>query len=145
MLSVFTLWTFQLPVYESNLKRHLNVDYISLRWYDIPELLFPIKICSHNEWVIASKYLCHRYLGTVPLVVVITPSFMRLWLITVSVTRVTRRILLVEQEMLTLPEHLSSVHNVKTESISYVLNRPSLSISGKSEVAIKTFQWHMQY
>ena len=108
MLSVFTLWTFKLPVYESNFKRHLNVDYISLRWYDIPELLFPIKICSHNEWVIASKYLCHRYLETVPLVVVITPSFMRWWLITVSVTRVTRRILLVEQEMLTLPEHLSS-------------------------------------
>ena len=35
-------------------------------------------------------------------------SFPRSWLITGFVTRLTRRVSLVEQELLTLPEHLSS-------------------------------------
>ena len=47
----------------------------------------------------------HRY---VPLVVSTSRSFPHLWLITGFVTRVTRRVPLVEQELLTLPEHLSS-------------------------------------
>jgi len=44
----------------------------------------------------------------VPLVVNISWSFPHSRLITGFVTRLTRRVLLVEQEMLTLPEHLSS-------------------------------------
>jgi hypothetical protein len=46
----------------------------------------------------------HRY---VPLVVNTSRSFPRSWLITGFVTRLTRRVSLVEQELLTLPEHLS--------------------------------------
>jgi hypothetical protein len=46
--------------------------------------------------------------GYVPLVVNTSRSFPRSWLITGFVTRLTRRVSLVEQELLTLPEHLSS-------------------------------------
>ena len=35
-------------------------------------------------------------------------TFPRSWLITEFVTRITRRLSLVEQELLTIPEHLSS-------------------------------------
>jgi len=47
----------------------------------------------------------HRY---IPLVVSTSQSFSHSWLITRFVTRLTRRVPLVEQELLTLPEHLSS-------------------------------------
>jgi len=47
--------------------------------------------------------------GYVPLVVNTSRSFPHSWLITGFVTRLTRRVPLVEQEMLTLPEHLSSL------------------------------------
>jgi hypothetical protein len=46
--------------------------------------------------------------GYVPLVVSTSRSFPHSWLITGFVTRSTRRVSLVEQELLTLPEHLSS-------------------------------------
>ena len=46
--------------------------------------------------------------GYVPLVVSTSRSFPRSWLITGFVTRLTRRVSLVDQELLTLPEHLSS-------------------------------------
>jgi hypothetical protein len=46
--------------------------------------------------------------GYVPLVVNTSRSFPHSWLITGFVTRLTRRVPLVEQELLTLPEHLSS-------------------------------------
>ena len=46
--------------------------------------------------------------GYVPLVVNTSRSFPRSWLITGFVTRLTRRVSLVEQELFTLPEHLSS-------------------------------------
>jgi len=44
----------------------------------------------------------------VPLVVNTSWSFPHSWLITEFVTRLTRQVPLVEQELLTLPEHLSS-------------------------------------
>ena len=47
----------------------------------------------------------HRY---VPLIVNTSRSFPHSWFITGFVTRLTRRVSLVEQELLTLPEHLSS-------------------------------------
>jgi hypothetical protein len=46
--------------------------------------------------------------GYVPLVVNTSRSFPHLWLITGFVTRLTRQMSLVEQELFTLPEHLSS-------------------------------------
>ena len=46
--------------------------------------------------------------GYVPLVVNTSRSFPRSWLISGFVTRLTRRVSLVEQELLTFPEHLSS-------------------------------------
>jgi hypothetical protein len=48
----------------------------------------------------------HEY---VPLVVNTSLSIPHSWLITGFVTRLTRRVSLVEQELLTLPEHLSSL------------------------------------
>jgi hypothetical protein len=46
--------------------------------------------------------------GYVPLVVNTSRFFPRSWLITGFVTRLTRKVSLVEQELLTLPEHLNS-------------------------------------
>jgi hypothetical protein len=46
--------------------------------------------------------------GYVPFVVITFRSFPHSWLITGFLTRLTRRVPLVEQELLTLPEHLSS-------------------------------------
>jgi hypothetical protein len=46
--------------------------------------------------------------GYLPLVVNTSRSFPRSWIITGVVTRIMRRVYLVEQELLTLPEHLSS-------------------------------------
>jgi hypothetical protein len=46
--------------------------------------------------------------GYVPLVVSTSRSFSHSWLITGFVTRLTRRVPLVEKELLTLPENLSS-------------------------------------
>ena len=62
--------------------------------------------CHHFEnvpvvtmtWLTAMEYLCHKW----------PRSFPHSRLITGFVTRLTRRVSLVEQELLTLPEHLSS-------------------------------------
>ena len=58
-------------------------------------------------WLSAIEYLC-EYHGYVPLVVNTSRSFPRSWLISGFVARLTRRASLVEQELLTIPEHLSS-------------------------------------
>jgi hypothetical protein len=57
---------------------------------------------------VASLLAAILYLIYVPLVVNTSRSFPHLRLITGFVTRLTRRLPLVEQELLTLPEHLSS-------------------------------------
>jgi hypothetical protein len=54
-------------------------------------------------WNIANDH------GYVPLVVNTSRSFPHLWLIAGFVTRLTRRVSLVEQELLTPPEHMSSL------------------------------------
>ena len=41
MISIFPLWTFHL--YVATFQQHLHMEYISLRWYDIPELVVPIR------------------------------------------------------------------------------------------------------
>jgi hypothetical protein len=56
-------------------------------------------------WLTVMEYLCHEY---VPLVVSTSRSFPHSCLITVFVARLTRRVPLVEQELLPFPEHLSS-------------------------------------
>ena len=57
-------------------------------------------------WLTAMEYLCHKWY--VPLLVNTSRSLPHSWLITGFVTRLTRRVPLVDQELLTLPEHLSS-------------------------------------
>jgi hypothetical protein len=57
-------------------------------------------------WLTAMEYLCHKWY--VPLLVNTSRSLPHSWLITGFVTRLTRRVPLVDQELLTLPKHLSS-------------------------------------
>jgi hypothetical protein len=59
-----------------------------------------------TTWLTVMEYLSHH--GYVPLVINTSRSFPHSWLITGCVTRLTRRVSLVEQELPTLPEHLSS-------------------------------------
>jgi hypothetical protein len=80
MISIFPLSTFHL--YVATFQQHLQMEYISLSWYDIPDVL---------------------------LVVSTSRSFRYSWLISGCVTRLTQRVPLVEQELLTLPEHRSSL------------------------------------
>jgi hypothetical protein len=54
------------------------------------------------------QHLCHKWPRICCTFVNTSWSFPHSWLITRIVTRVTRRAPLVEQELLTLPEHLSS-------------------------------------
>jgi hypothetical protein len=42
MISIFPLWPFHL--YVATFQQHLHMEYTSLRWYDIPELVMPIRI-----------------------------------------------------------------------------------------------------
>jgi hypothetical protein len=42
MMSIFPLWTFH--SYVATFQQHLHMEYASLSWYDIPELVVPIKI-----------------------------------------------------------------------------------------------------
>jgi hypothetical protein len=42
MISIFPLWTFL--SYVATFQQHLHMEYISLRWYDIPELVVHIRI-----------------------------------------------------------------------------------------------------
>ena len=121
--SIFPLWTFQLNV--ATFQQHLHMEYISLGWYSRAcgsyqyflgrWLLLTRKLLNQGLlFVITSKVLplcniCvtndHEY---VPLVVNTSRTFSRSWLITGFVSRVARRVPLVEQELPTLLEHLSS-------------------------------------
>ena len=62
----------------------------------LPRLGWPLCVCVTND---------HEY---VPLDVNTSRSVPRSWLVTEFVTRLTRQVSLAEQELLTLPEHLSS-------------------------------------
>jgi hypothetical protein len=42
MISTFPLWTFHLYVATS--QQHLHMEYISVSWSDIPEIVIPIMI-----------------------------------------------------------------------------------------------------
>jgi hypothetical protein len=54
-------------------------------------------------WLTVIEYLCHKW----PRICFTSWSFPRSWLITGFVTRLTWRVSLVEQELLTLPKHPS--------------------------------------
>ena len=79
-------------------------------------LLFTCKLLNQSFIVLkvsTSKALrCHHThsdLGNVPFIVIKSRSFPHSWLITGFVTRVTQQVSHVEQELLTLPEHPSSL------------------------------------
>ena len=123
MISIFPLWTFHFYVATFQQHIYIYIEYISLRWYDISELVAPIRISlvedaaneqatetrwSHHfenatvatmTWLTVMEYLCnsdHRY---VPLVVKTSWSFPHSRLIIGFVTILTRRVPL---------EHLNS-------------------------------------
>ena len=61
-------------------------------------------------WSIVTEYMCHKLPRICSVFVMITIwSFPHSYLIIESTTRVTRPVLLVEQELITLPEHLRSL------------------------------------
>jgi hypothetical protein len=47
MISIFPLWTLQL--YVATFQQHLHMEYISLSWYAIPELVVPIRVAANKE------------------------------------------------------------------------------------------------
>ena len=129
MISIFQLWTFHL--YVATFQQHLHMEYISLRWYDIPDLVIPIKIsliegcCQQGMYWTKGSFLvtlksslrkhlrlppwlgwplwniCVRnYHGYVPLVVNTSQFFPHSRLITGFVTKLTRRVPQVDQELL---------------------------------------------
>jgi hypothetical protein len=59
-------------------------------------------------WLTVMEYLCHRWPRICSLVVNTSRSFPHSWYITGFVTRLARRVPLVEQELLTSSEHLRS-------------------------------------
>ena len=59
-------------------------------------------------WLTVMEYLCHKWPRICSTCRKHVPVFPHSRLITGFVTRLTRRVPLVEQELLTLPEHLSS-------------------------------------
>ena len=121
---MFPLWT--LHVYVAIFQQHLHMEYLSLRWYDIPKLVvlsgFPwYRVAANKEatesripsnilrsplwlgWPLWNIYVINDH-GYVPLVVNTSRFFPHSRLITGLVTRLT----LVEQDLLTLQEHLYS-------------------------------------
>jgi hypothetical protein len=68
-------------------------------------IIFKLSTVATMTWLTVMEYRCHGY---VPLVVSTPRSFPNSWLITGFITRLTRRVPLVEHGLLTLPEHLSS-------------------------------------
>jgi hypothetical protein len=124
MISIFPLWTFHL--YVATFQQHLHMEYISLSWYDIPELMVPITIsliedCCYQgsywtkrsswlswsrhfesftvatmTWLTVMEYLCQKWTRIC--------STCRKHFLVLSSWQVP----LVEQKLLTRPEHLSS-------------------------------------
>ena len=132
MISIFPLWTFHLyvatfqqhlhnyGVYSSHLIRYSRACG-SYQYFLDRGLLLTRKLLNQGFLFVKLKSSLRKFYGWplwnicvtndhgyVPLVVNTSRSFPHLWLITGFVTRLTRRMPLVEQELLTLPEHLSS-------------------------------------
>ena len=104
------------------------MEYTSLSWYDIPELVVHIrislrgllltrKLLNKRLLLVKVKSLLRKFYGRhhdlvnrygIHVSVSQMTTCSHSWLITGFVTRLTRRVPLVKQELLTLPEHLSS-------------------------------------
>ena len=118
------------------------MEYISLSWSDIPELVVPIMISLIEGWCYQGSYWTKGSLWlclSIHFEILRSPPWLGLplrsicvtndhgyrnhnrcvpysWLITRCVARVTRRVPQLEQELLTLPEHLHHL-SLKTESM----------------------------
>ena len=95
-------------------QQYLHMEYISLRWYNFPELVVPIRIflihgftVAIMTWLTVIENLCHKWPRICSLVVHTSRSFHQSWFITGFLTRFTRQVPLVEQELLTLPDYMS--------------------------------------
>ena len=136
MISICPSWTFH--SYVATFQQHLHMEYISqLIWYsracgsyqdflDIG-LLLTRKLLNKGFLLVKLKSSIRKFYGRnhdlfdrygisvtndhryVPPVASTSWSFPRSWLITGIVTRLTWRVSLVEQELLTLPEYMSSL------------------------------------
>ena len=105
------------------------MENISISWYDIPELVVPIRISLIEEccqqgiywtngsvWLSWSHYFESFTVATMTLFLPLWNNCVtndhgyvpHSWLITGLVTRLARRVPLVEQKLLTLPMHMSS-------------------------------------
>ena len=99
------------------IEREYTVPYLQLYRTIIPLLLSPViglnllyitvphlpKFYGHHHDLV-DRYLCHKW----PRICSTFWSFSHSWIIAGFVTRLTRRMSLVEQELLILPEHLNS-------------------------------------
>ena len=63
MITIFPFWTLHLNV--AIFQQHLYMEYISLSWYDIPELVFPGRISE----VVANRELKNQLFLVVKLVI----------------------------------------------------------------------------
>ena len=75
-----------------------------LRWRH----LFESFTVATITWLTVTEYMCHKWGQICSICRKIFPSFPHSWLTTGFVIRVTRRVTLVDRELLTLPEHMSS-------------------------------------
>ena len=119
-------------LYVATFQQHLHMEYIYLSWSDIPELVIPMMISlieANKEateqgflmgklksssftvptmtWPNDGIYCVTNDHGYVPFDVVIIRSYYNSWVIFRFLTRVTRQVQHVEQELLTLSEQLS--------------------------------------
>jgi hypothetical protein len=76
------------------------------QWFLLVKLTWSLR--NILDWLTVMQYIFKNDNGYVTLVVNTPRSFPHSWLIIGFVTRLTRRVSLLEQELLTLPEHLSS-------------------------------------
>jgi hypothetical protein len=134
---IFNFPIMNFPYICSNIPAALHIQYLSLSWYSracgsyqdflergllltrklLNQVFLLVKLksslrqfyCRHSDLVdrygISVSTNDHGY---VPLFANTSRSFPHSWLITGFVTRLTRRVPIVEQQLLTLPEHLNS-------------------------------------
>ena len=74
MISIFPLWTFHL--YVASFQQHMHMEYISLSWYNIPELMVPIRIFL--SW--SHHFKSFMVLFSFGRCIVCTSSIYRFWL-----------------------------------------------------------------
>ena len=89
--------------------------------------LVPTLGSSSMSWLTISQYLCHKWQLICSLSRNHKPVFLKSWLMTGFVTRVTGQVPLMQQEVFTLPEHMSS---------SYVLSGVRVSVSTINEILL---------